>query len=591
MTYEAIVATILSIIHPQYQELGLINRLNNVLSFDHNIFLVHSTVDINRYVNAKNGHSSTPQSIYTFKNSDDNIMEFKTFGDIPGKNKLLILVPESSNLQSNLRVLTFVKKIQFFHVNMKIGVFFSQIATRDDISTLFEWCWSQRIINIFVAFYSNSEVNQRDERTNIESLLNIFNFNPFGRFDVLNVTESESIHNIFHGKNLNFQGHPLRLAVIDDFSISQYYTNVQYFGGADEELWNAVFAALNASYSVYWVRKKLEPLEMLDNGTVDIHVDLTQLTQQRIVTLCPMIIENLVMVMPKALPYPAIVAYFRKMSSDGCFVYFVVLLVGVMYLLTICRYIKCNKILIFQCAAEVVNLLMNDNQAIIYQQLTRSEICLIIPMTFTGFFMANGFLSNLKSHITKPILQPDIDTVEELYMSSLPIFAPNDYWWKEQMRFLQNISTYKDWHKKVTNKNKPLISLIIAETSFSYLEYGSIAKEVCRRRPYHIAKIPLQSIWFGYNVRYDFPFTERVNEVILRTQATGLYDQWWVRVKQKQLYKSQVAKEAQFESFTVPTFIVYGWFVGVIVLVIEIIWTKFKYLFTCRLQNLCKFVK
>lgn len=581
MTYEATVAIILSTILPQYQELKLISRLNDALSFDHNIFLLHSTIDINRFVNAENSRYYRPQSFYTFKSGDENIMELKTYAEIPGKNKLLILVLESSNFQRNLKLLTFVKKIQFDNVYLKIGVFFSRIDSLDDVSTLFEWCWSQRIINIFAAFYWNGDVNERHEGPNHESLLNIFTFTPFGRFNVLNVTES-AVHNIFHGKNLNFQQHPLRLAVIDDYSLSQYSTHVQYFGGPDEKMWNAIFLALNASYSVYWVRKQLDPLEIVDNGTVDIHVDLSQLMGERIVTLYPMIIEHLVMVVPKALPYPAIVAYYRTMSSDGFFVYFVMLIVGVMSLLTICRYIKCHKILVFQCAAEVLNLLVNDNQAIIYQKLTRSEICLILPMTFTGFVIANGFLSNLKSHITKPILQPDIDTVEELYMSSLPILVPNDYWLGEQMRLLQNISSY-NWRKRIVNTNKPLISLVRAKTSFSYLEYGSIAIEVCKHHRYHIAKIPLQWIWFGYNVRYDFPFTERINEVILWAQAAGLYDQWWVGKKAEHI--SRDAKGSQIESFSFPTFIVYGWVAGFIVLVMEIIWKKFEYLFTRRSCN------
>ncbi len=71
-----IISTILNLslaaIHLPSQELILINQLNQFFDFDHNIFLVDSTLDPHRYVNilsltTVSEHGKyTPQSVYIY---------------------------------------------------------------------------------------------------------------------------------------------------------------------------------------------------------------------------------------------------------------------------------------------------------------------------------------------------------------------------------------------------------------------------------------------------------------------------------------------------------------------------------------------
>lgn len=65
----------------------------------------------------------------------------------------------------------------------------------------------------------------------------------------------------------------------------------------------------------------------------------------------------------------------------------------------------------------LLNLVLNDNGAIDYQLLTCVEALLIVPLTFVGMIFVNGMLSNLQSYITNKIIQPQIDTVEDIYRS------------------------------------------------------------------------------------------------------------------------------------------------------------------------------
>lgn len=492
---------------------------------------------------------------------------------------MLIVVPKSASFENNLTLLDFIEKVQLKNVHLKIGVFFPHNAASEDIQKMFEWFWNHRIINIFIAFYSNSTVKQG---SNLKPLLNIFNFNPFGSFSVVDVTETKFIHNIFPDKKINFQKYPIRLAVINDDSITQYSSTVPFIGGPDEKMWMSVFSVLNASYSIYWVRKVMQQLEILDNGTVDIHADLSELTETRYVTLYPMIIEILSMVVPKPLPYPAFSAYIQTMFSDGLLGYISILIIVITLLLALCRYIKSKRFLIFQCAADVINLLLNDNGAIIYQQLTRSELFLIVPLTLAGFVIVNGFLSNLQSHFTQPKLQPQIDTIVDFYRSSLPISTPNEFWMAKVTKLLNNLLNYEGWGNRMkVHNSSEVIQQIVTEAKFSFFEYESTAKGICKHKKFHITEIQLSWIWFKYDMRYDFPFIERVNEIVQWIQTAGLYNKWWRDLDEEKLFIT-FANESYVKSFSVPIFIVYGWIAGVIVFIIEIIWHSICRLFKFR---------
>lgn len=371
MTYEVIwtIIDLLTTLRPHCKEFEFINQLNNFFNFDHNIFLLHSSINIDRFVCTS---GVAPQSLFVYDEIADNTTGFEMLGEIPSKNKLLIIAPESSYFDSNLNLLTFVKSIQF-KTNLKIGLFFSYIAS-DDLQKIFEWCWDHRIIHIFVAFYSKHKVVTLES----EPLLNIFNFNPFGTFDMRNITGNESIHNIFGDKKPNFQQHQFRMAKNGNRNITQY----SGIKGPDENMWNSVFSVLNSSFSIFWIENDMEPLEILDNGTVDIHADLTELS--RVVTIYPMIMEILTVVVPKARPYPEFAAYLKTVTSDSFFGYSLIIIILIIFLITAFRYVKYKKILLYQSAADILNLLMNDNGAIKYQQLTYSEMFLIIPLTFAG---------------------------------------------------------------------------------------------------------------------------------------------------------------------------------------------------------------
>lgn len=590
MDYNAISLILsLSTIHPVYQEIVFIKQLNNFFGFDHNIVLLHASVDTNRFINTTELQTKTeyvPQTFYRFKKFDDHIIGLETLTEIKSKNTLLILVPENSSFNANLNLYIRIKKIQLLNVNTKIGVFFQYPVSSDDILKLFQWCWSNRIINIFVAFNSNSS-----------NSLNIFNFNPFGTFNVINVTSHESEEKVFPSQLLNFQQYELQILKQvkgGSFTFDYSAKNPKTMGGPNGKLWHAIIRALNASFTVHVATSKAE-LRRVERNTIDIYPELSRIKEQQQLTLYPMAKESFIIFVPEAVAYSEFSAYLQTIMTDSFFAYSLVVIGVVMFLLIVFRYIKLRKILVFQCAADILNLVIfNDNGAIKYAKLSRTEVCLLVPLTFAGFVFVNGILSTLQSYLTKPVIQSQINTIDDIYMSPYPIVINGEYWETSTVvNILQDVSTHRGWSDKIrvvdTIEMQRGVFSYNRSISLLYLEeQARILLERQKRlniKGYHIpTQTNLHSVLTSYNVNRDFPFMERLNNIMHLIRDAGLFeklttDGYRVLVQKRTmeygLYVGRTPPERDIDRFPIPVFIGYGWIAGIIVLAIEIIYVKF----------------
>lgn len=499
------------------QEIKLINQLNDFYSFDHNVFLLDSATDMNCFVNTRTQEEFTeftPQSLYVLKNVGDNITGLETLNKIKSKNTFIIVVPQSSEFKDNFKLLAQLKKIQRLQISMKIGVFFSHIVASDNLQSLFQWFWKNQIINIFAAFHSYDDVIRV---SSAESSLNIFTFNPFGSFDVINVTGSKSFNNLFLSQYSNFQQHPLVLGMGKSFD---WYS--------DEYLWLAVFRVMNASYTKIDNNRTLsfangiDILPVLHEHIEDIHLNMY-----------PMYINSIVLVVPEAVEYSEFAAYLQSITTHRLFGYCLMIVAIVMLLLIIFRYIKRAEILLVQSITDVLNLIMNDNGAIKYQQLSRVEACLILPLTFAGLIFVNGLLSNFQSYLTRPIKQAQIDTIDDIYKSPFPIFT----WTQSQSNVLldtlENLSKHTGWSNKIQlsqDHDHRLLWLQIVKynQSISFLMELSYANTLLRVQKrvgiegYHICETRFSKRIYAYLINDEFPFIERINEIVHWIRDAGI---------------------------------------------------------------------
>lgn len=437
----AIIVNLLSTIRPEYQELAVIDQLNKYFNFDLNILLLDSSADINRFINERKPTETTSQMSFVFERVYDLFIGLEMaeiVNKIDSKNTFLIVVPESVKLERNLDLfakLFQIEKIQQQTTNMKIGLFLPNGLSMHDLKRMFEWCWRHHIINVFVAFHS--------QETNVEQSLQIFTFNPFGTFDLslVNVTGSRAFDNYFVRQNSNFQQHSIRAA-------EPQFTFIN--SKSDEILWRAVCQVLNASITEIECDFNVSSRwEFFEKNSVDLVTNVFGVTAPTVVNMYPMTMEDVVLVVPAALPFAEFSSYLRTATSSNFFGFAIVTIVAIMLQLGICRYIKKRRISLFQSIADVLNLLMNDNGSIKYRQLSYVEVCLVVPLTFTGFVIVNGILSNLQSFITRPVMQPQTNTISDIYTLPFPIMTNDEFWAKRATNVLESLSNGRDWKGKI----------------------------------------------------------------------------------------------------------------------------------------------
>lgn len=566
LAFLTIIIKVFPIICAEQPESKLIRQLNDFFKFDHNIYLLEASTIINRFIDITEQPLNVPQSLYIFNSSD---LDVAVVNQTKGKNSLLIVVPDSVGSS-----LILVKRIREgrLQINVKIGVFFQETASSDDLRTLFQLCWTNLIINIFAAsYYEDSKV------LNTERVIHIFTYNPFGTFDVIDLTGSKNYDVFFLRQNSNFQNYTLQLAE---------HVNTLFPRLSDKELWHAIIRVMNASFERFPRNGSYEKY-----GSVFYIIPTVR--KYKPPNMYMYMTTTMIMV-PEALPYSEFSAYLVIMTSDEFFGYTLIAIVGLMLFLTFIRYIKQNKILLFQSIADVSNLLINDNVYIDYRQLTRVEVFIIVPLTFVGMVIVNGILSNLQSYLTRPIPQPQINTIDDLHKSGLLMYTYDYYYANLSYNVLSNLSPHLDWTNRffqaedVTALYHEIMSF---NRSFAFIEDLRYAKNLLKPqkrlnvRGYHIPQFYIYNYVCSYEVHPDFPFLERLNEIVHWVRNAGLYDLWWridyagynKEVLKYYVKRFSTRKEIDINRFPLPLLVVYGWCGSVIVFAIEIIWKKLKF--------------
>lgn len=132
--HETILINRLKDFQQQNREVNLINRLNDFFHFDHNIFLLESSIDHSLYVPTKS--NEIPQTLCSFGNNN-NDTHLATLQTLTSKNPLLIVVGTQVTLSGNVQLWVQVESIKRLKYNVKIGIFF----VNQNVSSM-NWNWN-----------------------------------------------------------------------------------------------------------------------------------------------------------------------------------------------------------------------------------------------------------------------------------------------------------------------------------------------------------------------------------------------------------------------------------------------------------------
>lgn len=149
-----------------------------------------------------------------------------------------------------------------------------------------------------------------------------------------------------------------------------------------------------------------------------------------------------------------------------------------------------------------------------------------------------------------------------------------------------------EWIEKVhLGKNAEILPQLFAYnltmSALLYKIHANILLEHQKRlhiRGYHIpSDFYVSTFLASYHVNNGFPFADRFNEIIQRVQSAGLYDKWGAELYDEVKHGvfsmnrgDYIAKdeETEIDSMSMPRFIIYGWILGAVLLVLEILTAK-----------------
>lgn len=383
----------------------------------------------------------------------------------------------------------------------------------ENLQKLFEWCWEYRIIDIFVVTHVPGSK---------PSYMHLFTYNPFGTFTVIDVTTDVSLDRLFLTKNPDFHRQPLVFA--------QNYED----GASSIQFWTAILHAMNATYRTYNASYNRSTFE--DQKIDVIPIIQGQLNTKELV-MYPLHFYSITIMVPEADYYADFISYLATITSDPLFYSSLSAIGMVMLLLSVFRRFKQSKFLLFGSVVDVVNLLLNDNTAIEYPQLSTIENCLLLPLTFAGFVFVNGFLSNFKSLLTRPVKRRQINSIEELYKSSVPIFCIES-WMSSVIKWATDLTGHSGWDQRLIPIGAPAMLRIARgyNRTYAYSMVRHRAQQILNVQNrlkilgFHLTPDDLDTTLTSYFVSNRFPFLERLNDIVHRTKSSGLYDYWLVDI-------------------------------------------------------------
>ncbi len=560
------------------QEVNLINRLNAFYGFDHNIFLVDFTIiDYGRYIPNKdnNGMSCTPKTIFNF---DQNLNSTNGTQLIPlksliTKNTFLIIVVTNFQFENEKQIHADIKSIRRLDGTLKIAIFLERnVTSMDIIKQVFRWSWNAGIVNaICICNYFVEDA--------ASSSLNVFRFDPFPTLKLIDVTESVSFENYFPGKVPNYHRHPIRFVRILEWLLQNL----------EIKFWETVVRVFNASMTM----SSFDLPHALPYAQTD-YVFIQEMIHNASDQIYPHRWIKLVMVVPHALPYSNFFVYLRNTK----WTIFVLTLFGVIViatvLLIVSSYLQTKKLLFFRCAADVINLLMNDNSRISYGKLHRVDVLVIVPLTFAGLIVVNGIISLFQSYVTLPMYERQINTIDDLYESPFNI-GSYDIWADRTIEMLEIITGHGGWGEKVLESSVDEVVMEISNfnTSMAYPLFDNKAQamlEVQKRlniKAYHLmTNTNIDNFLFSFDLNEYFPFIEPINDIIHRLQAAGLMDKWFKdgelnRIKyilrwwkDSPYLQSNVNNGSDNDGLSMYTVVWCGWISSTILFVCEIVWMK-----------------
>lgn len=496
----------------------------------------------------------------------DDFTKFKTMPQFEvekqrhiGRSRLFLvyLDHESSNLFHSL--IHKMKNLPHWRANTRLLLIFTKIMRGDDtrwLRNIFHLLWQHHIIRV-VAIYWNRNIRN----------LEVVTYDPFIRNFYMNMTGFPMEFDVYFDKTANVNKFPIN-AMIKKGEEMMFNLPIETkdakFKDVNTMVMIAVMQAMNARVIKIY-KSTLEPntkdtsrnlSKTVPHFTADVIFIATGMIKERnIQLLYPHGQDDICVIVPKGHPIPQIYYMFMTFRLRVWIILFAVMAVGVLGYFCINYYAKNSS----NNALSILRTMLLS--PLPHLPPTDPERLTVFSWLVFGFLMANIFISSLTSTLIERKYYPDVTTLADLEKTGWKIFGMedtvnlikthlNETFDKEFLdRFdatnlKQAMSTFGG-SKRLTNSNiySMLVKVgkpILLERVRAHHLLMSSENIVDGRKFFTLMPdCPLPSqVSYGVMKGRGAVYKERIDILLKRLTASGLYSYWQSMYEMRNLYRS-----------------------------------------------------
>jgi hypothetical protein len=296
-----------------------------------------------------------------------------------------------------------------------------------DFELTFEHFTNLNMYNVAIIFWST-----------LTSRHQILTYNPFLDTRVENKTSATTFQDIFYNKYANLYGKTLQITQFND-PLRSFVHNETYISGTDGKALALLCKKLNATYRVVGPKgsEKLAYRNVVFdvfNGSADMNFNKrafysSNYLNSSIIPVYPYEIDGVVILVPKAGPYPPFYNLLLPIESTSRFILMAVFLVmAIVWFVFLYFY--------GQTQPRISDVLLDTLRLQLATSLSRNvanfhERMLICGFMVYGFIVISGYQTILISVLMSPRSQPDLQTLAEVNATKMDLHIPN---WIDRLR-------------------------------------------------------------------------------------------------------------------------------------------------------------
>lgn len=469
------------------------------------------------------------------------------------------------------------------------------------IKNFFEIVWQKAIINCILI------------TKNEKNLIEIYNYNPFPKITIQNIT-NWSIQNYFLNENFhNIKGYPIRTIYNEAYPRSFKYRNIKtgklQLSGTGGTILIEFVKHLNSSLQE--ISYKLEKnqsinekiYELIDKNFIDISSMPLFLFDRFIYgSSYPIMVGKLSIIVPtgNSLLISKYIIYPFQLNLW-------ILLIFTIFYLTIILYISrlvinnIKKIELSESFLHILciifNLTLPENiNKTIYNQRIRLNYILL---NLYGFIIKNLYIALMTSFLSTIIYEKSINTVDDMIKNNLKLLS-----YQHITNFIIKTGYYPNLIKQIINVTEKECDLGKEKLNRSYAysatqdkwEFIFKQQKLLKYPLFYVTNINLGTFHLSFPMQFNSIYMKKFKLFLLNVQQSGLYSYWeniafqqLVQIGKMQIFKDEtISNEPKSLELYHFQFIFYAWFIGILLGIICFILEWIKYQLTKNIKKIKK---